>query len=84
MIRMHDFKGNILLIPETEKERIAMQPEAKLRELFAGDNAGMQRFHDRLRDLDQRFDAWEEADIRNWSKAFNWRCDVRWGVEVRS
>lgn len=62
MIRLITFNGQELLKPETEQEWLDLQPEAKLRELFRGDSDGMQRFQDRLRDLDRRFDRWLSFD----------------------
>lgn len=52
------FNGRELQVPETEQEWLDLQPEAKLRRLFDGDEAATMRFHDRMRDLDRRFDAW--------------------------
>lgn len=59
-ITLHN--GRELQCPETAQEWLDMQPEAKLRALFAGDEAATLRFHDRMRDLDRRFDAW--VDVR--------------------
>ena len=58
MIRLLAFNGAELLEPETEAEWLAMQPEAKLRELFRGDVIGYQRFADRILELEQRWDRW--------------------------
>jgi hypothetical protein len=58
MIEVTLCNGQVLRQAETLEEQLAMAPEAKLREMFRGDVDGMKRFHDRLRDLDQRFDRW--------------------------
>lgn len=61
MIEVRLTNGQVLLKPETEQEWLDLQDEAKLRRqlrlLFAGDEAGTLRFHDRMRDLDRRYDA---------------------------
>lgn len=53
--------GKVYLQPETEQEWLDMQDEAKLRRLFAGDEEGTQRFHDRMCDLDRRYDAFRRG-----------------------
>jgi hypothetical protein len=54
--------GRELLYPENQEEWLSIQPAAKLRELLRGDQAATLRFHERMRDLDRRFDAW--ASVR--------------------
>ncbi len=62
MIRLVGLNGKEYLCPETEEERLSLLPEAKLRTLLAGDEAATVRFHDRMRDLDRRFDRWCDVD----------------------
>lgn len=62
MIEIVLSNGAVLLKPETAQEWLDMQPEAKLRRLFAGDEAATLRFHDRMRDLDRRFERWLDVD----------------------
>jgi hypothetical protein len=54
--------GEAFQCPETEQEWLDMQPAAKLRALLRGDQAATLRFHERMRDLDRRFDAWVMVD----------------------
>lgn len=71
------------LLPPERNPAPPVDEAAELRALLAGDEAATQRFHDRLRDLDRRFDAWKDADIENEIKAIWWRASVRCGVELR-
>jgi hypothetical protein len=51
--------GRRIEIPESAEEWLALQPEAKLREYFAGDERGMARYNLRVLDLELRFDLWQ-------------------------
>lgn len=53
--------------PLSPLERNPVPPEprdegANLREILAGDEAATQRFHDRMLDLDRRFERWCDVD----------------------
>lgn len=58
------YNGECILLPETEEERMRLEPEYALRQYFSGDERGMVRFAERLHELDRRFYLWQRKEMK--------------------
>lgn len=73
MIEIRLTNGKVFRQAETAQEWLDMQPAATLRRMFAGDVDGMQKFNDRLRELDARHDKWlREKPARVFWRKWGW------------